>query len=115
MRVSSKSSCILLLAVALAAPADGLGVLGPPLDGGSDEPSAARCAGVCTDTDTDTDTDSICSVSVSACVVFAGGACGSTALALVEHLPKPGGPTDGASRVPHRSCLPRAAPSYRIW
>ena len=31
------------------------------------------------------------------------------ALALVEHLPKPGGPTDGASRVPHRSCLPRAA------
>ena len=31
----------------------------------------------------------------------------------VEHLPKPGGPTDGASRVPHRSCLPRAAPSYR--
>ena len=36
------------------------------------------------------------------------------ALALVEHLPKPGGPTDGASRVPHRSCLPRAAPRALI-
>ena len=31
----------------LKAPAGGLGILGPPLDGGSDEPSAARCAGVC--------------------------------------------------------------------
>ena len=31
----------------LAAPAGGLGILGPPLDGGSDEPPAARCAGVC--------------------------------------------------------------------
>ena len=43
----------------LAVPAGGLGVLGPPLDGGSDEPSAARCAGVCR---------------------LAGGACVSTAL-----------------------------------
>ena len=30
----------------LVAPADDLGVLGPPLDGGSDEPRGARCAGV---------------------------------------------------------------------
>ena len=48
---SGSSTLVLILHLgqlsSLAAPAGGLGILGPPLDGGSDEPSAARCAGVC--------------------------------------------------------------------
>ena len=37
------------------------------------------------------------------------------ALALVERLPKPGGPTDGASRVPQELSAPGRALIQNLW